>query len=212
VNIALSNELAAYADEIGVDFNTVRRAANTDGEANLLEPGIGVGGHCTPVYPHFLMQGARSAGLQLDMVALGRRINDEQPARQLHRLEKAFGPLRGRRVLILGLGFRPEVKEHVCSPAFQLRDELLRLGADVRLHDPLYTRAEIEGFGFASGSLDETPGYEVIVLNTAHPQYANLDFARLAKGGLRAVLDGRNFWNAQDARAAGITYIGIGGA
>ena len=62
VNIALANELAAYAESVGLDFRPVREAANTDGEAALLTPGIGVGGHCTPVYPYFLIQDAADRG------------------------------------------------------------------------------------------------------------------------------------------------------
>jgi nucleotide sugar dehydrogenase len=212
VNIALANELARYAETVGVEFREVARAANTDGEANLLEPGIGVGGHCTPVYPHFLLQEARRLGLNLEMVELGRRINEEQPVRVLRRLVAAWGPLRGRRVLVLGLGFRPQVKEHICSPAFALRDELVRLGAEVRLHDPLYTRDEIERHGFTPGSWTDVPAPEAIILNTAHPEYAKLDFKELARRGVKAVVDGRSLWRPGDARSAGLVYVGIGQA
>jgi len=210
VNIALANELARYCEAVGVDFRAAADAANTDGEARLLEPGIGVGGHCTPVYPHFLIRSAQRLGVRVDMVELGRRINDEQPAHALDRLESAWGPLRGRRVLILGLGFRPQVKEHICSPAFQLHEELLRRGADVRLHDPLYSPDEIREHGFAPGSLESALPAQALVLNTAHQAYADLDFAELAAGGLQAVIDGRSFWQPERVRAAGLIYVGVG--
>jgi nucleotide sugar dehydrogenase len=210
VNIALANELARYCEAVGVDFRVVVQAANTDGEARLLEPGIGVGGHCTPVYPYFLVKSAQRLGVRVDMVELGRRINDEQPAHTLDRLERAWGALRGRRVLILGLGFRPQVKEHTCSPAFRLRDELLSRGADVRLHDPLYSPEEIKGHGFAPGSLESAPPAQALVLNTAHRAYADLDFGDLAAGGLQAVVDGRNLWQPEKVRAAGLIYVGVG--
>ena len=124
-NIALANELAGYCEDVGLDALDVVRAANTDGEANLLQPGIGVGGHCTPVYPYFAIHDARRRGAPLRMVEAGRQINEEQPAHAVARLERALGSLRGMRVLILGLAFRPLVKEHTCSPAFALRDALL---------------------------------------------------------------------------------------
>jgi nucleotide sugar dehydrogenase len=210
VNIALANELARYAEAAGVDFPAVIAAANTDGEAHLLQAGIGVGGHCTPVYPHFLIQESERLGVAVDLVARGRQVNEEQPRLVLDRLERCWQRLRGRRALILGLGFRPQVKEHICSPAFALRDELERRGAEARLHDPLYTPDEVQALGFMPGGLTEPVWAEVLILNTAHPAYAELDFARLAAGGLIAVVDGRNVWEPARVRRAGLFYMGIG--
>jgi nucleotide sugar dehydrogenase len=210
VNIALANELARYCEATGIDFKAVAKAANTDGEAQLLQPGIGVGGHCTPVYPHFLLKGAERLGMRLELTESGRRVNDGQPTWVIDRLERTWGPLRARRVLILGLGFRPEVKEHTCSPAFPLRDELLRRGAEVQLHDPLYTADEIAKEGFSPGSLASRPSAEALILNTAHSAYAALDFAELAAAGLKVVVDGRSLWQPDAVRAAGLLYLGIG--
>lgn len=79
VNIALANELAAFCEAAGVDFDRVRRSANTDGEANLLLPGIGVGGHCVPVYPYFLTRESRRLGIAQRISEAAREINDGQP-------------------------------------------------------------------------------------------------------------------------------------
>src|SRR5262249_40207669 len=91
VNIALSNELARYAEAAGLDFYPVREAANTDGEAALLMPGIGVGGHCTPVYPYFLIRDGERRGIPTPLAHFSRQINDGQCAHQLDRLERAAG-------------------------------------------------------------------------------------------------------------------------
>lgn len=202
VNIALANELAGYARNVGIDFDIARKAANTDGEAYLLTPGIGVGGHCTPVYPYFLIQEAHRQGVPMDLVALGRHLNEEQPRRMVERL----GNITAQRAIILGLSFRPQVKESAYSPAFALRDELVKRGATVSLHDPLYTKDEIQQSGFTPGIFE---GHEIMVLNTAHDSYRDLDFARLAKLGLRTVLDGRDFWNSALVRRHGIRYFGV---
>jgi nucleotide sugar dehydrogenase len=204
VNIALANELARYAQEVGVDFEAVRQAANTDGEAYLLSPGIGVGGHCTPVYPYFVIHDARTRGTPTALAELARRVNEEQPARVLD----GAGDLDGRGVLILGLAFRPQVKEAAYSPAFALRDEALRRGARVQLYDPLYSDAEVRRLGFEPG----TPygGHDVVVLNTAHDAFAVPDFARLAASGTATVVDGRNLWDAAAVAAAGLRYVGVG--
>lgn len=202
VNIALANELAWYSHALGIDFQRVVEAANTDGEAALLSPGIGVGGHCTPVYPYFLIRDAESRGIDVGLTAAARKLNESQPAKLVSKL----GNIRGKEVLVLGLAFRPEVKEAAYSPAFGLRDELTRRGAVVKLHDPLFTSEEIAQHGFEAAAPD---GQEIIILNTAHQDYRGLDFQRLRESGTRTVVDGRNFLDPERVRASGLEYIGI---
>jgi perosamine synthetase len=208
VSIALANELARYAEAVGVDLPSLIDAVNTDGEAALLQPGIGVGGHCTPVYPHFLIRDAERRGLSVPIADRSRRTNDGQAEHAVGRLEAAVGDLDGRAVTILGLAFRPRVKEHVCSTAFLLQEALARRGATVRLCDPLYGAAEIEAHGFVPATLDDLD--EVLVVNTAHDEFVALDPVALAARGVTAVLDGRNCLDGAAVRAAGLAYVGIG--
>lgn len=207
VNIALVNELAAFSEAAGIDFERARRAANTDGEANLLVPGIGVGGHCTPVYPYFMTRASRRLGITQRLSEAAREINDNQPIRQLERLAAEWKPLADRRIHILGLGFRPGVKVDTFSPAYTLRDELTRQGARFTLEDPYYSKEEIEQAGFEIGTVEEA---EAVVLNTAHPEFTRPDFAAWRAAGVEAVLDGRNAWDREAAEAAGLLYFGIG--
>jgi nucleotide sugar dehydrogenase len=210
VNIALANELATYAESISLDFRPVRDAANTDGEAAILLPGIGVGGHCTPVYPHFVIQDAAERGEPMRLAEIARVINTGQAARCLERLERHAGALRNRRVVVLGVAFRPGVREHQYSPAFQLRAELERKGAVAQFHDPLYTETDIAALGLppCRGISETRP--EVLILNTAHSEYRDLQLSRLADQGLRVVLDGRRFFDPVQVQAHGIIYLGIG--
>jgi nucleotide sugar dehydrogenase len=207
VNIALANELSAFCELASVDFDRVRAAANRDGEANLLVPGIGVGGHCTPVYPYFLTSESRRLGMPQRISEAAREINDKQPERQLNRLAKAWRPLTGERVRILGLGFRPGVKVDTFSPAYTLRDELQKRGAVVSLTDPHYSDEELTAIGFTPATSGKVA---VVVLNTAHQEFANVDFAEWRRSGVEVVLDGRNLWRQADVEASGIIYFGIG--
>jgi nucleotide sugar dehydrogenase len=210
VNIALANELARYAEAVGVDLNLLIDAINTNREAHVLLPGIGVGGHCTPVYPYFLIRDADRRGAPVRLPEMARQVNDGQAVHAIELLESACGPLAGLRVLILGLAFRPQLKEHIYSTAFLLRSELESRGAVVSLHDPLYSEEEICGHGFVTGNWTSGPAPDVLVLNTAHDVYADLDFATLKKRGLKAVVDGRAVWRPEDVREAGVEYVGIG--
>ena len=207
VNIALANELASFCELSGVDFERVRSAANSDGEASVLLPGIGVGGHCTPVYPYFLTRESRRLGITQRISEAAREINDLQPVRQLARVAAFWKPLKGRKIHLLGLGFRPGVKVDTFSPAYALRDELLRQGALVTLSDPHYTEDELRASGFEPGRAESA---DVIVLNTAHREFALPDFASWRGSGVEVVLDGRNLWSQAAAEAAGLLYFGVG--
>jgi nucleotide sugar dehydrogenase len=207
VNIALANELSGFCEVAGVDFERVRKAANSDGEADLLLPGIGVGGHCTPVYPYFLVRASRRLGMAQRISEAAREINDFQPLRQLERVALAWKPLAGLGVHILGLGFRPDVKVATLSPAFALRDDLLRRGAHVTIEDPYYTDEELRLSGFIPGTVS---GAQVVILNTAHRHFARPDFAAWHEAGVEVVLDGRNLWERYKVESFGLTYFGIG--
>ncbi len=207
VNIALANEMAAFCERTQVDFERVRRAANRDGEANVLVPGVGVGGHCTPVYPYFLTRESRRLGLPQRLSEAAREINDLQPDRHLRRIEALWQPLTSKKVHILGLAFRPGVKVDILSPAYSLQANLLKRDALVTLSDPYYSQSELQKAGFESGVPENA---SVVILNTAHPEYASPDFRRWRQAGVEVVLDGRNFWNQGAAETAGLIYFGVG--
>ena len=207
VNIALANELASFCELAGVDFERVRKAANMDGEASLLLPGIGVGGHCTPVYPYFLTRESRRLGVVQRISEAAREINDEQPCRQLDRIERGWVPLQGKTAHILGLGFRAGVKVDTLSPAYTLCDELKRRGARVTIEDPHYSNEELCRRGFEPS---HSAGAQLVVLNTAHSEFCAPDFLQWRRDGVDVVLDGRNFWSQTDAEASGLLYFGIG--
>jgi len=203
VNIALSNELAFFAECLGIDFEQIRSASNTDGEANLLLPGIGVGGHCTPVYPYFLINEARRRGIAVELAEVARRVNNAQPRKTLNKL----GDVAGKKCLILGVSFRPQVKESAYSPVFALASELEMRGAHVAVHDPMYTDDELMRLELSPGRIEDS---EILILNTAHDAYLTIDFADLSRSGVKCVVDGRNVWDVNEVVAAGIRYIGIG--
>ena len=214
VNIAVANQLAAYAEAVGFDAVPIFEAANTDGETELLKPGIGVGGHCTPVYPYFLLDEAERRDVDVSLAAGARAVNDLQAGRAVARLNTAMGGLPGRRVGILGLGFRPDVKEHICSPTFLVEASLRSYGAKTRVHDPLYTDAELASLGFITWHPDQLGDWapEALVLVTGHNAFADLDLKSLRNAGLRVVVDGRRFWDPDTANELELTYLGVGRA
>ena len=205
VNIALANEFARYADRIGVDVIEVIAAANSQPYSHIHQPGIGVGGHCIPVYPHFLLDRAP----ELELVALARRVNDGQVEVALDAVTEQLGSIDGQTVLVLGLTYRSGVKELAYSRAMPLIAGLAARGAHVLAYDPLLTRAEIERTGAEPWAWGHrSPAVRAIISQTADPAWHLLDAAWFP--GLRLLLDGRN--SLRDlALPDGAAYRGMGG-
>lgn len=207
VNIALSNQLAQFAQRINVNFADLIPLINTDGEAYLLQPGIGVGGHCTPVYPYFLINNFRNAGMNFVLASESRVINDEMAK---HAVSLISNSVNHKKALILGLSFRPNIKEDTFSTTYLLRDALLQEGFEVVLHDTEFSADDIKRKGFNPVSDIYSSGAEAVFVVTIHEQYKNIDYAKLASTGVRFLLDGRNGLDKAAAEAAGIKYTGIG--
>ncbi len=206
VNIALANEFSRYADRIGVDITEVIAAANSQPYSHIHQPGIGVGGHCIPVYPHFLLDRAP----ELELVALSRRVNDGQVGVAIRSLQLALGGLDGVEVLVLGLTYRHGVKELAYSRAIPLIERLVLAGARVLAHDPLLTPGEISRTGATPWAWgDPAPGVKGIVTQTADPLWGQLDPAWFP--GLEMIYDGRNSLGGLAATLpASIGFQGVG--
>jgi len=203
VNIALAAELARYADALGIDVTEAIEAANSQPYSHLHRPGVGVGGHCLPVYPHFLPKGT---GLSLPATA--RAINDAMAAYAVERLESAIGPLRGAMVLILGLAYRPNVKEAANSSALLLVEALRLRGARPLVHDPLFSADEIRALGLEPAEAFPPPRVDAVIVQALHDAYGAIDWRAFA--GCRAVLDGRNALDRAAVETAGLRYLGVG--
>lgn len=185
VNIGYANQLARFADGLGVDVHTVIDACNTQPYSHIHRPGVAVGGHCIPVYPRFYLFNDPAATIP----AAAREANLAMPAYAVDLLEADLGDLRGRTIAVLGAAYRGGVMETAFSGVFPLVDELRRRGATALVHDPLFTAAELERLGFdvlAPGS-----ACDGAIVQADHDEYRDLDDDLLA--GARVVVDGRNW-------------------
>ena len=200
LNIALANELAMVADVHGIDVTEVIAAANSQPYSHIHVPGTGVGGHCIPVYPRFLMQGEGPSALS----ALGRRVNDAMPGYVVDRAAALAGGLQGKRVLIMGLTFRPDVAVTFHTNAADLLREFTARGAHVEGHDPLLSDAGVRELGFTPAH--SLAGYVIAVVHSNHKSYRDLDWASLAP----LVVDARNALDRNAIEAAGARYLGVG--
>jgi nucleotide sugar dehydrogenase len=188
INIAFANELARHADQHDIDISQVIDACNSQPFSHIHQPGIAVGGHCIPVYPHLYLAGDPAAQLP----AAARRVNDAMPGYAVARLAQRLGDLRGLTVAILGLSYRGGVKESAFSGAFALVDELHAVGARPVVHDPLYSDDELTAAGVVPYHLGQP--CDAAIVQTDHGEYRSLRAADL--GGARVVVDGRRCLSA----------------
>lgn len=202
VNIALANEFARQAEEQGLDIWEIITAANSQPFSHIHRPGISVGGHCIPVYPHLYLATDPDASLP----AHARRVNLAQPARLVNRLLQAAGSLEGRRVVVLGASYRNGVKEAAFSGVFELVRQVKRSGGIPLVHDPLFEVTELESLGFDPYSLGDEVDYAIV--HTDHDSYRRLGPDDLP--GCKAILDGRAVIETGPFAHSGVEVITIG--
>jgi UDP-N-acetyl-D-glucosamine dehydrogenase len=173
VNIALVNELAILADRMGVDIWEAIEAASTKPFGFMpFWPGPGLGGHCIPVDPFYLAWRARAFDMDSEFVELAGRINVSQPYYAVSRIARALNgrgvPMRGARILLLGMAYKADVGDLRESPSLKLLDLLRADGAHVSYHDPHVT--SLPDAGLASVSLDAGTlrTADCVVIATAH--------------------------------------------
>jgi nucleotide sugar dehydrogenase len=197
-----------YAASREVNVGEAFKAANSQPYSHLHRPSIGVGGHCIPVYPHFLLGDAVDG--ELSLVRDGRATNDRMAEVGLGELKSVLGDLRSRRVLVLGASYREDVKELAFSTAFAVVDLLDRAGARVMIHDPLFTADELRAMEATVVDLDSEDALaaEAVVVQAWHREFRELDWRRFRH--LRAVLDGRGSVDPARVAEAGAAYIAIG--
>jgi len=202
VNIGLANQFALHAEQIGVNVYDVIEACNSQHFSHIHQPGISVGGHCIPVYPHLYLHGDPGASV----VKSARLANKSVPLRMIDVISNHFGDISGKRLAILGLAYRAGVKEHAFSGTLDLVQEAKDKGATPLVHDPIYSKTELEALGFSAFNLGDP--CDAVILHTSHEEYRLLTPSSFP--GAEIFIDGRN--HAPEAIRFGMkTFVlGIG--
>jgi nucleotide sugar dehydrogenase len=218
VNIGLANEFALLCEEVGSDYLEVMKAANSQPYSHLHNTGVGVGGHCLPVYPYLLASEAFALDARLRLVLDARKINDLMP-RHVTKLAsdglRVCGKsLKRAKVVVLGISYRPNVKETRYSPSLELIGILKKRGARVTSFDPLYTVSEMDSMGLLSEATlrKAVEKADCIVLTVAHDEFKELDTIELAahmsKQGL--IIDCTGTLDPTSVEKSGLIYRATG--
>jgi UDP-N-acetyl-D-glucosamine dehydrogenase len=203
VNIALVNETAQIADRLEVDIWEVIEAAATKPFGFMkFTPGPGLGGHCIPIDPHYLSWKMRTMDYRTRFIELASEVNAEMPRFVVGKVQEALNRVRrsvnGSRILVLGVAYKPNIDDVRESPAIEIIEELERLGADVRYHDPYIERVEEDGRSWRSVELtdEELGSADCVVIVTDHQVF---DLERIFERS-QVLVDSRNATGAIAAR------------
>ena len=207
VNIALANLFARIAEEANVDVQDVITLANRHPRVQVLSPGPGVGGHCIPVDPWFLIEGREEL---TRLLRTSRDINDGQPERLLDRAEAAGLP-RGAKVAILGAAYRGNLDDARESPTEHLLGLLSERGYSWVTHDPYVKHMHSDVAPHLTADLDTAiKDAEAVFIMTDHSSYRGLSPEKLVKMKRRLVVDGRRMLHDKTFIDAGFTIIPVG--
>jgi UDPglucose 6-dehydrogenase len=214
--ISFINEIANVCEATGADVLTVAEGIGLDHRIgpSFLRAGIGFGGSCFPKDSLALKQLAANSGYSFQLLNAVIEVNELQKRRVIGKLERRLGSLRGKKIALLGLAFKPGTDDMREAPSLVLAGRLQAEGADVRAWDPIADgAAQLDGVAIAASALEAVDGADAAVIVTEWPELRELDWAEAgSRMRNRLVIDGRNMLDPDVLRAQGFEYEGIGRA
>lgn len=187
VNIALMNELAMLYEKLGIDIYEVIEACSTKWNFIPHYPGPGVGGPCLPANPYYLIHRGIKVDFTPYIVRIAREVNDRMPEYVVHQVSRGLNiagkSIKGSRIAVLGLSYKPNVKDFQQSPSIRIIKDLVKQGAYVKVYDPFYSEVEVlQILGMeCSSSLEEAlRKADCIIFTTAHHSFKQIDLTHIA--------------------------------
>ena len=215
--ISFMNEVANVCEAMGADVDQVRKAVAADRRIgpSFLFPGVGYGGSCFPKDVKAMLRFAQTADYDFQSLKSVDAVNEKQKLRILDTLKKHFVALKGKRIAVWVLSFKPRTDDMREAPSVPLISGLLAAGADVHAYDPEAMGVAKKIFGskvqFAENGYDALTGADALVLVTEWNEFREPDYNRMRKLMRSPVIfDGRNIYNPEQIKGQGFTYFSIG--
>jgi UDPglucose 6-dehydrogenase len=214
--ISFINEIANVCEAVGANVDEVAHGMGLDRRigTSYLNPGIGYGGSCFPKDVSFLKLLAGNSGYHFQLVSAVIEVNDLQKRRVVNKLKEHLGTLKGKKVALLGLAFKPNTDDMREAPSIVLASRLQTEGAEVHAWDPLVTSdPALEGVVIEKTLADAVRDADAAIIVTEWPELETLVSKEL-RDAMRTplIVDGRNLLEPEAVRAAGFRYEGIGRA
>ena len=215
INIAFVSELSIMFEKLGIDTNKVLEAAKKKYNFQVHYPGAGVGGPCLPINSYQLLNTARRTGVKLGIIESGRKINENMPEHVIELTLDAFKEsgisLEGSDILILGISYKPDVKDIQLTPAEHIIKKLKALGTNIHIYDPYFSSTKQFGINVLesiSPELLEKMNAAIIV--TAHEEFTKIDISKFTKMKTPILIDTRGIVDPTDAQNSRLIFRGLG--
>ena len=214
VNIAFVNELSLMFEKLGIDTLKVLEAAKSKYNFQIHYPGAGVGGPCLPINSHQLLNAARRIGVNLDMIETGRQINEKMPEHVIELTLDAFKEhnksIQNNDILILGVSYKPDVKDIQLTPAKHIIEKLQKLGANVHIYDPYFSSSQIFGINVEENLDSIISQVDATIIVTAHSEFKKITPSIFNQMKSPILIDTRGIIDPVDAKRAKLIFRGLG--
>lgn len=216
--ITFMNEIANFCEKVGADVDMVRIGIGSDTRIGkrFLFPGIGYGGSCFPKDVQALAKSGKEYGYEFSILDSVMRVNEEQKVIIMPKIKAYFNNnLKGKKIALWGLAFKPDTDDIREAPALYIIDELLKLGAEITAYDPEAMDNVKEKYGdkinFATDRDSALDGADALVIATEWQVFRNPDFSKMAsKMKQKVIFDGRNLYDLKEMKELGFYYNSIG--
>jgi len=215
--ISFMNEVSNVCEAVGANVDLVRLAVASDRRigSSFLFPGVGYGGSCFPKDVKAMLHFAANHKYDFQILHAVEEVNQQQKLRLIAKMQAHFGALKGKRIAVWGLAFKPKTDDMREAPAVPLIKGLLAEGVTVTAYDPEAMKVAKSIFGskvtFADNSYAALTGVDGLAIVTEWNEFREPDFTRMRKVMRKPVIfDGRNIYNPETIRAQGFTYLSMG--
>jgi len=214
INIAFISELSLMFEKLGIDTLKVLEAAKKKYNFQIHYPGAGVGGPCLPINSYQLLNAARRSGVNLSMIEYGRQINEKMPEHVIKLTLDAFKeckkPIQNNDILILGVSYKPDVKDIQLTPAKHVIKKLQDLGANIHIYDPYFSSSQVFGINVEENLDAVISKVDASIIITAHKEFRNISLPVFNKMKSPILVDTRGIIDPMDAKQAKLIFRGLG--
>ena len=214
INIAFISELSLMFEKLGIDTNKVLEAAKKKYNFQVHYPSSGVGGPCLPINSYQFLNSARRIGVKLSIIESSRKINEKMPDHVVELTSDAFKEsnksIQNSEILILGVSYKPNVKDIQLSPAKYIIKKFQNLGANVHIYDPNFSSTEVFGIKVEDNLDDILSKMDAAVIVTGHDDFKKIEISSFAKMKTPILVDSRGIIEPQSVKQHNIIFRGLG--
>ena len=214
LNIAYVNELALMFDKLGIDTLKVLEAARKKYNFQIHFPGPGVGGPCLPINSYQFLNIAKRIGVPLNLVKFGREINESMSDHVINLIIDAFQEINKlvdkSKILILGVSYKPDVKDVQLAPAKDVIKKLQKLGANILVYDPFYKGSQVFGINVEEKISDIISEVDAAIILTPHKEFKLIDPSIFSQMKSQVLVDTGGIIDTVSAKKIGLVFRGLG--